>query len=239
MDIASRLKTIRETLGLSQREMAKKLEISLGGLQSYESGKSVPGGNALEALARLGFNVNWLLTGEGEMESAGAWINRSVYGIGERIRIIRGDESLRVFAARFSIDENKITAYEAELLQPDLNFLADICKEYNINPGWMLVGLSPKQIDNIAYADEEVEVVSALDEKILREVLQSIQDSYNHFIEEGLEDESIFYDLVGMTTLIKYCYEEDINEEVNKTFATKKAKVKRLVGLITNAKHKA
>lgn len=68
MDIASRLKSLRESLELSQREMAKKLEISLGGLQSYESGKSVPGGNVLEALARLGFNVNWLLTGEGEMK---------------------------------------------------------------------------------------------------------------------------------------------------------------------------
>ncbi len=67
MNIASRLKAVRESLELSQRDMAKKLEISLGGLQSYESGKSVPGGNVLESLARLGFNVDWLLTGKGEM----------------------------------------------------------------------------------------------------------------------------------------------------------------------------
>lgn len=55
------------TLGYSQREMAKQLDSSLGALQSYESGKSVPGGNVLEALARLGFNTNWILTGEEAM----------------------------------------------------------------------------------------------------------------------------------------------------------------------------
>lgn len=67
MDIAARFKMVRDSLGLSQREMAKKLDSSLGALQSYEAGKSVPGGNVLEALARLGINVNWILTGEGEI----------------------------------------------------------------------------------------------------------------------------------------------------------------------------
>lgn len=71
MDISTRFKMVRESLGHSQREMAKYLHSSLGALQSYESGKSIPGGNVLETLARLGFNVNWILTGEGEMKRAG------------------------------------------------------------------------------------------------------------------------------------------------------------------------
>lgn len=65
--LGARLEQYRTCLEFSQRGLAKKLGISLGGLQSYESGKSVPGGNVLEALARHGLNVNWLLTGEGEM----------------------------------------------------------------------------------------------------------------------------------------------------------------------------
>ena len=38
--------------------------------RAYEAGSSVPGGNVLEALVRLGFNANWILTGEGEMRRA-------------------------------------------------------------------------------------------------------------------------------------------------------------------------
>lgn len=65
MDTAARIKAIRESLGHSQRDMARALDCSLGALQSYEAGKSMPGGNVLEAYARMGFNVNWLLTGVG------------------------------------------------------------------------------------------------------------------------------------------------------------------------------
>lgn len=67
MTLAERLKKIRESLGYTQKEMAKALDTNPQTWQVYESGKSVPGGNVLEALARMGFNVNWLLTEEGEM----------------------------------------------------------------------------------------------------------------------------------------------------------------------------
>lgn len=65
--LAERLKQARESLGYTQKEMAKAVSVVFQTWQVYEAGKSVPGGNVLEALARLGFNVNWLLTGEGEM----------------------------------------------------------------------------------------------------------------------------------------------------------------------------
>ena len=66
MDIAARIKRVRDDR--SQRDMAKALGCSLGALQSYETGKSIPGGNVLEAFARMGVNVNWLLTGVGPRE---------------------------------------------------------------------------------------------------------------------------------------------------------------------------
>lgn len=65
MTLADRLKQARGSLQLSQKEMGKKVSVSLQMWQAYEAGKSVPGGNVLEALARLGFNVNWVLTGVG------------------------------------------------------------------------------------------------------------------------------------------------------------------------------
>jgi phage repressor protein C with HTH and peptisase S24 domain len=68
MGLPDRLKIMRESMQLSQKDLAKKLQISLTALQGYEVGRSVPGGNIFEALVKLGFNANWLLTGEGEMK---------------------------------------------------------------------------------------------------------------------------------------------------------------------------
>jgi len=67
MPFADRIKIVRESLGKNQKEMAISLEASLSAIQSYESGRQLPGGKVLDTLARMGFNVNWLLTGEGEM----------------------------------------------------------------------------------------------------------------------------------------------------------------------------
>lgn len=68
MSLSDRLKRVRESLGYTQKEMAKAISTNPQTWQVYEAGKSVPGGNVLEALARMGFNVNWILTGEGEMK---------------------------------------------------------------------------------------------------------------------------------------------------------------------------
>ncbi|HOK05337.1 MAG TPA: helix-turn-helix transcriptional regulator [Victivallales bacterium] len=65
----SRLKQIRESLKLSQKAMAEKIGIGVRNWQGYESGENIPGGKVLQSLAKLGFNINWILTGEGSMYS--------------------------------------------------------------------------------------------------------------------------------------------------------------------------
>lgn len=65
--LKDRLKTARESLGKSQKEMAEALDVGLKSWQVYEKGGSVPGGSVFEALTKLGFNANWLLTGSGDM----------------------------------------------------------------------------------------------------------------------------------------------------------------------------
>ncbi|MGE4545795.1 MAG: helix-turn-helix domain-containing protein [Pedobacter sp.] len=67
MTLAERLKKVREETGLSQKNMAKSLSIATRTWQIYEEGGSVPGGNVLEGLGRLGFNINWVLLEDGEM----------------------------------------------------------------------------------------------------------------------------------------------------------------------------
>ena len=67
MELPDRIKIVRESLELSQKDMAKAVSVSLTALQGYEAGRSVPGGDVIKAFVKLGFNANWLLTGEGEM----------------------------------------------------------------------------------------------------------------------------------------------------------------------------
>lgn len=65
--IAQRLKQLRKHFGKSQKEMVETLGISLPAIQAYECGRNYPGGNVFMAIAMLGGNANWILTGSGEM----------------------------------------------------------------------------------------------------------------------------------------------------------------------------
>lgn len=67
MKISDRLRLVREHLGLTQPGAATKFGIPLGTYKQYEKGPSEPGAGALRGLADGGVNINWLLTGEGEM----------------------------------------------------------------------------------------------------------------------------------------------------------------------------
>lgn len=67
MSVTDRLKNIRGQLGKSQKEMAALLGISYRTYENYEKGLNSPNWDVCESLVKLGFNANWLLTGEGEM----------------------------------------------------------------------------------------------------------------------------------------------------------------------------
>lgn len=64
---ADRIKLVRGHLGMTQKQAADRVGGSTSTWQQYESGRSVPGGLVLAALAELGIDGTWLLTGEGEM----------------------------------------------------------------------------------------------------------------------------------------------------------------------------
>ena len=49
--------------------MAEQTGIPLQTFKGYELGHRQPGADALTAIAKTGVNVNWLLTGEGEMRT--------------------------------------------------------------------------------------------------------------------------------------------------------------------------
>jgi len=68
-DISKRIKQVRNHLGYAQKYISELAGCKLRTWQTYEDGKSIPGGKVLAGLSRLGVNVDWVLTGEGEMFS--------------------------------------------------------------------------------------------------------------------------------------------------------------------------
>jgi transcriptional regulator with XRE-family HTH domain len=66
--IGQRLKSIRTTLNLSQREFAGSLEISTSSISNIEKGKGLPRHEAIYNLAaKFNVNIYFLLHGTGEM----------------------------------------------------------------------------------------------------------------------------------------------------------------------------
>lgn len=67
--IGPRIKQWRKHLGLTQAKFAELSRVHIGVLKKYERGVNVPGGEVLGAFSSTGVNINWLLTGEGNMEA--------------------------------------------------------------------------------------------------------------------------------------------------------------------------
>lgn len=79
MSLGERLKQLRESINFSQTKIAKEIGTNPQTWRVYEGNKSVPGGNVLEALARMGFNVNWILTGDGPIRLSEGEKNRLLF----------------------------------------------------------------------------------------------------------------------------------------------------------------
>jgi transcriptional regulator with XRE-family HTH domain len=67
MSIAHRLKAWRHALGLTQEQFAQRCGLPKRTVIGYENDEREPGSAALAAIAKTGVNMNWLITGEGEM----------------------------------------------------------------------------------------------------------------------------------------------------------------------------
>jgi transcriptional regulator with XRE-family HTH domain len=66
--LGKRLKTLRKTLGITQKELARTLGVSEMTIRRYEANRFQPDAEVLSKLAKTyNINLHWLLTGEGEM----------------------------------------------------------------------------------------------------------------------------------------------------------------------------
>ena len=69
MNIADRLKAERERLGLTQREIAIKTGITERSQVSYENGRTTPNGDYLAIVAKLGIDIQYVITGIRNVET--------------------------------------------------------------------------------------------------------------------------------------------------------------------------
>ena len=80
-----RMKYIRGSLTMN--EFAAFIGATQQKVSNYENGKVKPTFEIFENMARAGYNINWLLTGEGEMYSNTADNNKPIEFITEMNRI--------------------------------------------------------------------------------------------------------------------------------------------------------
>lgn len=66
--VAERMRQLRNTLKLNQKEFCKQIELSQGRLSDIESGNTKPSFNTLLAISeRFSVSLDWLIAGKGQM----------------------------------------------------------------------------------------------------------------------------------------------------------------------------
>jgi transcriptional regulator with XRE-family HTH domain len=71
-------------------ELAARLNIDIGVLRKYENGINVPGGRVLTSLGETGVNLNWLLTGVGQMDETQSDVWSDNPNLSRRLAAIAG-----------------------------------------------------------------------------------------------------------------------------------------------------
>lgn len=67
MTFSERIKKLRKYLDLSQKDFGEKIGVGTSHVSQWERNLSMPSSKALIGMAHIGVNINWLLTGDGEM----------------------------------------------------------------------------------------------------------------------------------------------------------------------------
>ena len=130
---SERIRLLREKEGLSQKAFAEKCgNVPSTTISKYEQGLIKPSAEILSKMGYIGININWLLTGEGEMMRGKGEVEsvttEAVEALGEdrmlekivlMLAAMSEEERREVFehvqkAKRLSDLEQKVKALEAE-----------------------------------------------------------------------------------------------------------------------------
>lgn len=162
MTIGARLRVAREALGFKQAELATKSGCSPSTYQKYEQGSSVPGGDAIAGLVRLGINANWLLTGDGPV-LIDPWRE-----IGRLIKEMRGDVPVEQLAQWLDLPTARVAGFENGASRPGEGDLRDIANLLGGDSRPLVALLRPAELQVSAAYEPGVAAVPASDSAAVR-----------------------------------------------------------------------
>ncbi len=157
MDLGTRIRQVRERLGLNQQEFAERLRTGQAVISRYERNERIPGADFLLRLhITFGVNMNWLLTGKGYMfmeEAARAEaevperisdLSPDVFRkeIGERLKVVRKtlDLSQKEMADRLGIATSTYQYYERGERDVPAYLIYRLAALFEVSPVWLLTG---------------------------------------------------------------------------------------------------
>lgn len=232
MEFKERLKILRKALGKSQRDMSISVESSYGVWQAYEAGNSVPGYKVFESIARMGFNVNWLLTGDGEMKKPVRLTESEAHqALKKRLAELstrRGMQPHLTILMLNGISEETYRNYVYGGYLPKKDELEGLCKSAG---GWTF------ETGTMATRDEEAEaeITKRIDElvklqKTNRQIDIDLLKAVTTEIEEALFKSTIKLEPVKKAELLALVY--DYATESEEKRAGIKEQVQRLLSLV-------
>lgn len=164
MTLPERLKKVRAYTGKSQKDISSALGISTRTWQIYEEGGSVPGGKVLEGLANIGIDINWLLTGVGEMARP-VILNESQKHMALRDRLLYKNtfsEKFDSICNTFGIDYNIVKKYIYEGYIPteeELERLCFVAGRWDFEFGEISKRQNEVNVDNYKIGDFQTEII--------------------------------------------------------------------------------
>ncbi|MCD6446960.1 MAG: helix-turn-helix domain-containing protein [Candidatus Marinimicrobia bacterium] len=175
MSIGERLKAIRKDLGLSQEKFSGDLSIHLRSYVSYEQGyRSLPQ-NVILQLLQMGYNINWLLTGEEKMRSTGVTndVSHPEYIANQQIPLIKN------IVEAFKDNDLPLRSFSSEKInRPEGNKdpFAYALQIRSLNDDSMMPFFSPEEIIIVSpletVLNNDKAIIKLKDDRVLFKVLK-------------------------------------------------------------------
>ncbi len=135
-----RLREIRETLDLTQREMAEKLKVSKSTYGRWETGEKIIPLKHLVNLCNLtNITLDYSLGFSNEKKKT-VKIVFDMNSVATKIKEIRKKNNLtqEQLANEINVARTVISNYEHNRFPIQTAFVIDICRKYNISADWLL-----------------------------------------------------------------------------------------------------
>lgn len=143
-----RLVEFRKTITSNASAFARSIDLSQPVYANYERGQRRPAFEILEKMARVhNVNLNWLLTGEGEMFLARPTLKIRkndkkivLKNFGGKINRLQteNDLSLSEAAAVLEISEDDFVDYCLSRKKPDLDIILKIIQKFDVDFDWFV-----------------------------------------------------------------------------------------------------